>query len=138
MSKSEQAKSAPLGASFSPEALLGFNSNLMDAYARALRTNIEASSRFGEEFAAFVSERMRKDTELAQELSTCRTWSDAAEVQSRWMRSTAEDYAREMEKVMEIVSDVAKEAGSEEKSRAETKPRSKTAAAGSSGRDASG
>lgn len=137
MSKSGQSKSAPLGAAFSPEALLGLNSNLMDAYARALRTNIEASSRFGEEFAAFVSERMRKDTELAQELSTCRTWSDAAEVQSRWMRSTAEDYAHEMEKVMEIASAVAKDAGSEAESGAKTKARSKSAAPRSAARESS-
>lgn len=109
MSKSDQSKSAPFGAGFSPEAMVAFNASVIEAYAHAWRAYLEASSRFGQEFTSFVTERMRKDTELGQKLSTCRTLTEAADVQSRWMRNTADDYAQETEKVMEIVSAVAQE-----------------------------
>ncbi len=127
MSKSEQSKSAPFGAGFSPEAIIAFNASVIEAYARAWRAYLQASTRFGQEFTSFVTERMRKDTELGQDLSKCRTWTEAADVQSRWMHSTADDYAHETEKVMEIVSAAAQENGSGEESRTHTKPRRETA-----------
>lgn len=107
MSKSSQSKSVPFAAALAPEGMLTFNRDAVEAYGRAWGGYLEAWNRCGQELMDFAASRLRKDTELGESLSKCRSWDETAEVQSAWMRTAFDDYARETEKVMEIVSLVA-------------------------------
>ena len=104
-----------------PEEMLAFNRGVVDAYGRMFGACLEAWSRCGRELADFAASRLQKDTALGESLSRCRTWNETAEVQSEWLRTTIDDYARETGRVMEIMSGAA--AGKEQdRSEGETAP----------------
>lgn len=104
MTKTSQSKSSPFAAAMAPEEMTAFNRDAVEAYGRAWGGYLEAWNRCGRELMDFAAARLRKDTELGESLSKCRSWPETAEVQSDWMRTAFEDYARETEKVMEIMS----------------------------------
>ncbi len=54
------------------------------------------------EIAGFVSERIRQDLETQQELLRCRTFDDLREVQSRFFRTTLDQYSAEATKLMQL------------------------------------
>ena len=58
------------------------------------------------EVAEFVSERIRQDLETQQELLRCRTLDDVREVQSRFLRTTLEQYSAEATKLMQLSTEV--------------------------------
>ena len=110
MSKTSQSKNVPFDAALAPEGMLAFNRDAVEAYGRAWGGYLEVWNRCGRELMDFAAARLRKDTELGESLSKCRTWDETAEVQSDWMRTALDDYARETEKVMEIVSVATRQA----------------------------
>ena len=58
------------------------------------------------EVAEFVSERIRQDLETQQELLRCRTLDDVREVQSRFFRTTIDQYSAEATKLMQLSTEV--------------------------------
>jgi hypothetical protein len=58
------------------------------------------------EIAGFVSERIRQDLETQQELLRCRTLDDVREVQSRFFRTTLDQYSAEATKLMQLSTEV--------------------------------
>jgi hypothetical protein len=58
------------------------------------------------EIAEFVSERIRQDLETQQDLLRCRTLDDVREVQSRFFRTTIDQYSAEVTKLMQISAEV--------------------------------
>ena len=109
MTKTSQSKSSPFAAALAPEEMMAFNRDAVQGYGRAWGGYLEAWNRCGRELMDFAAARLRKDTELGESLSKCRTWDETAEVQSDWMRTTFDDYARESEKVMEIMSSATRQ-----------------------------
>jgi hypothetical protein len=58
------------------------------------------------EIAEFVSERIRQDLETQQDLLRCRTLDDVREVQSRFFRTTLDQYSTEATKLMQLSAEV--------------------------------
>ena len=58
------------------------------------------------EIAGFVSERIRQDLETQQELLRCRTLDEVREVQSRFFRTTLDQYLAEAAKRMQLSTEV--------------------------------
>ena len=54
------------------------------------------------EIAGFVSERIHQDLETQQELLRCRTFDEVREVQSRFFRTTLDQYSAEATKLMQL------------------------------------
>lgn len=109
MGKVSEGKDTRGSAALMPEGMMTFNRDALDAYSQAWGSYVEAWNRCGHELMEFAASRMRKDTELGESLMRCRTWNETAEIHRHWMQSALDDYAREGEKVMEIMSVAARE-----------------------------
>ena len=58
------------------------------------------------EVAEFVSKRIRQDLETQQDFLRCRTLDDVREVQSRFFRTTLDQYSAEATKLMQLSTEV--------------------------------
>lgn len=52
----------------------------------------------------FASDRLRQDAELGLGLAKCCTWTEAAELQSRWVTKTTRDYLDEGTRLLHITT----------------------------------
>ena len=57
------------------------------------------------EMLGFMSMRLSKDSDFFRELQTCRSWTDASVLQSRWIQETLTDYSREVAKLLNITTE---------------------------------
>ena len=76
---------------------------LMERASASILTGVTEMQK---EIAGFVSERMRQDLETQQELLRCRTFDDVCEVQSRFFRTTLDQYSAEATKLMRLSTEV--------------------------------
>ena len=61
-------------------------------------TMVECQHEVGE----FVSDRLTKDVETVRKTLSCRDWTEALDVQGRWLNETLQDYSTEMKKLTGI------------------------------------
>jgi hypothetical protein len=73
---------------------------------RAGTSILTGMSEIQKEIAGFVSERIRQDLETQRELFACRTIDDVREVQSRFLRTTIDQYSAETSKLMQLGAEV--------------------------------
>jgi uncharacterized protein Yka (UPF0111/DUF47 family) len=67
----------------------------VDSIERASASMLTGATEMQKEIAGFVSERIRQDLETQQELLSCRTLEEVGEVQSRFFRTTLDQYSAE-------------------------------------------
>jgi hypothetical protein len=79
----------------------------LESMERAGTSILTALSEVQKEIAGFVSERIRQDLQTQQELLACRTLDDVREVQSRFLRSTIDQYSAEASKLMRLGAEIA-------------------------------
>ena len=73
---------------------------------RASASMLTGMAEMQKEVAGFVSERIRQDLETQQELLRCRTLDELREVQSRFFRTTLDQYSAEATKLMQLSTEV--------------------------------
>ncbi len=54
------------------------------------------------EVGQFVSDRLTKDVDAIRKTLSCRDWTEALDVQGRWVNETLQDYSTEMKKLTGI------------------------------------
>ena len=59
------------------------------------------------EMARFASDRLAKDGEAIKEMLTCRNWTDALAIQTKWMDQTVRDYNAEVTKLTSLYTKAA-------------------------------
>ncbi len=59
------------------------------------------------EGAQFISERVRKDMQVQRETLNCRSLDDVLRLQSEYYRDAAEHYARQCQRLAELLSEAA-------------------------------
>ncbi|MCG7394281.1 phasin family protein [Microvirga sp. ACRRW] len=77
------------------------------ALAVATETWFSAAAECQREMMGFVSMRLEKDGETTREIMACKTPTDAAAIQTRWLEETLRDYNAEMTKLMTICTKYA-------------------------------
>ena len=103
--------------SFDAETVVSTTRESIAAAARTQQQAVESIERAGatlltsvvemqKEIAGFVSERIRQDLETQQELLRCRTLDELREVQSRFFRTTLDQYSAEATKLMQLSTEV--------------------------------
>jgi hypothetical protein len=65
----------------------------------------------------FMSDRIAKDGEAVQELISSRNWSEALNVQTRWLQEMMRDYLDETRKIASLYSRQAAEAAQTQRAR---------------------
>ena len=73
---------------------------------RASASMLTGVTEMQKEVAGFVSGRIRQDLETQQELLRCRTLDEVREVQSRFFRTTLDQYSAEATKLMQLSTEV--------------------------------
>jgi len=90
-------------------SLPGVNGQMLEAMAEASENCIRGVSALIEEWACFMSRRVREDTALAQSCRDCDDWSKLAKVQRDWARQTFEEYSNETQKLTRMGTEVLME-----------------------------
>lgn len=111
MAESTRSKHIPETGAWFPADMVGFNREAVNACGRAWGTYFDTWSRCGQELLEFATSRMRNSSEMGKSLSKCRTLNETAEVQTRWLKSMYDDYAREASRIIEIMSSAARQEG---------------------------
>jgi hypothetical protein len=92
-----------------------------DAPSRALMAGAEtwwsSMAECQRELGRFISDRLAKNGEAIRETLTCRNWTDALEVQARWVDETLRDYNTEMSKLSGLYAKAAASGVQEERRR---------------------
>jgi hypothetical protein len=78
----------------------------VDSMERSSAAMLTGLAEMQKEIAGFVSERIRQDLETQQELLRCRTFDDIREAQSRFFRTTLDQYSAEATKLMQLGTEV--------------------------------
>jgi len=78
----------------------------LQSMERASASMLTGVTEMQKEIAGFVSERIRQDLETQQELLKCRTLDEVREVQSRFFRTTLDQYSAEATKLMQLSTEV--------------------------------
>ena len=78
----------------------------VESMERASASMLAGVTEMQKEIAGFVSERIRQDLETQQELLSCRTLEEVGEVQSRFFRTTLDQYSAEATKLMQLSTEV--------------------------------
>ena len=78
----------------------------VESMERASASMLTGVTEMQKEIAGFVSERIRQDLETQQELLRCRTLDEVREVQSRFFRTTLDQYSAEATKLMQLSTEV--------------------------------
>ncbi len=91
------------------EATLGLGSSMVQASSDATRrlceqgqSFVDAMSEWNSEISQFVSHRIARNTEAFARLTKCQALPDAFAVQAQWIQDAADDYSKEMQKVVEV------------------------------------
>jgi hypothetical protein len=103
--------------SFDFEALASTAREGLDAATKTQQRALQSIERVGASFltgiaemqkevAGFVAERIRQDLEAQQELLGCRTFDEVREVQSRFFRTTLDQYSTEATKLTQLSTEV--------------------------------
>ena len=79
------------------------------AVTHAGQAYVNGLAAINQEMASFLQARLRRDIELGESLSRCRTLADASDVQSDWLKRTSEDYASETRRLVEIGTGLLRE-----------------------------
>ena len=74
----------------------------VESVERASASMLTGVTEMQKEVAGFVSGRIRQDLETQQELLRCRTLDEVREVQSRFFRTTLDQYSAEATKLMQL------------------------------------
>jgi hypothetical protein len=77
---------------------------------RASTSILTGVSEMQKEIAGFVSERIRQDLETQHELLSCRTMGELREVQTRFLRTTIDQYSTEATKLIQLGAQVFRRA----------------------------
>lgn len=72
------------------------------AMVKATESFVAVTAECQREMLSFMSMRLEKDGEMAQEMMSCKNLADAAAVHSRWMEETFRDYNAEAAKLISI------------------------------------
>ena len=107
--------------SFDPETVISTTRESIGAATRTQRQAVESMERVGatlltgvvemqKEVAGFVSGRIRQDLETQQELLRCRTFDELRKVQSRFFRTTLDQYSAEATRLMQHSTEVFRRA----------------------------
>lgn len=79
--------------------------------ARTAESWFAAVTEYQREMVDFVSMRLEKDSVAVRDMMGCKSPTDAAAVQSRWIEQTLRDYNSEMKKLTAICTRSTKGAG---------------------------
>ena len=78
----------------------------VESIERASASMLAGVAEMQKEVAGFVSGRIRQDLETQQELLRCRTLDELRQVQSRFFRTTLDQYSAEATKLMQLSTGV--------------------------------
>ncbi len=86
-----------------------FNSRLAACYARAGQSVFMNAFKMNQEILRFAGERFQADVQALQTLSRCANWTELADYQTDFARTTTEAYEAELSKLMSMGSDATTE-----------------------------
>ena len=69
------------------------------------------------ELGQFISDRLVKDGETIRQTLSCRNWTDALDIQAKWVDETLRDYNAEVSKLTGLYAKAAASAVREERRR---------------------
>lgn len=96
-----------------PEALWGMSEPAIDAIAKTYELWLSQANRIRDEALRFTQDRMNKELEAAAQLGRCKNPTDAFAVQMDFANTMAADYLTASKRMVELVSEIAKEASAE-------------------------
>jgi hypothetical protein len=114
---SAESMAEAMAESFDAETIIATTRESLAVAARTQRQALTSIERSGgsmltgltemqKKIAEFISERIRQDLETQQELLRCRTLNEVREVQSRFFRTTLDQYSTEATKLMQLSAEV--------------------------------
>lgn len=103
------AATAGNGASDQAEAMVAMNAVAVETFTKACQAYLNGWATLNGELAGFMAKRLNHDAELGSALARCESLEEAAELQRDWARITAEEYAEEASRLMELTTEVTAE-----------------------------
>jgi len=85
------------------------NGKLMACYAQAGQSALMNAVKMNQELLRFAGERFQADVQVLQTMSHCANWSELADCQTDFARTTTEAYEAELSKLMRMGSDATSE-----------------------------
>ena len=82
--------------------MAGLNGSAMTNLSRATETCQKACLAWQEEIARSAKTRWQRDSEAAQRMLTSPNWSEAMKVQQEWLTSAGQDYADEVNRLVQL------------------------------------
>jgi len=99
------------------EAMWGMSEPAIDAMTKTYELWWSQANRLRDEALRFTRERMNKEFEAAAQLGRCTNPTDALAVQVDFANTMAADYLTVSKRMVDLVSEIAKEASAENGSR---------------------
>ena len=96
------------------EAMVTMNAMAIETFTKACQAYLNGWATLNGELAGFMAKRLNHDAELGSSLARCESWEEAAELQRDWARVTAEEYAAEASRLMELTSEMTAEVTAEQ------------------------
>lgn len=85
------------------------NGHMAETLVRVGEACTKACASWQEEMVRFAGDRLKKDGELGQSLSTCQSWSDLTRLQQEWAAAMARDYAEEATRLTQLATKLAQD-----------------------------
>ena len=86
-----------------------------EAFLAGAKTWWSTMTEYHQEVGRFVSDRLVKDAEVMRQTLSCRDWTQALDIQARWVDETLRDYNAEMRKLTGLSVKAASSAVAEER-----------------------
>ncbi len=84
--------------------MAALNGPVLETLARAGAACNQASLAWQQEVVRFTTARLESDSQLGQQLLTCRNWTDVAKLQRDWLSSMTHDYLDEANRLVRLAS----------------------------------
>ena len=85
------------------------NGAAMEGMMRASEACNQAYQEWQRELMRFIAGRMQVDTQHIQQLVTCQNWADATRLHQDWAISAAQEFTKEANTLLQMVSKIGTE-----------------------------